>query len=225
MSYYTWTVSADLCTYSMSLQKGLKQSVATPFFRVWGSGRHPTNSAPASSTPASSSTFHFIFQARSIYLTTLFPHPDKQQQHLTPPSQPLQIEKREKKMQSAYTPTQLSHYLTRISLPNPPSPPRLDLPFLTALHTHQLCTVPYENLSLHYSPDHTVRLDPQHLYRKLVTGGRGRGGYCMEIAVFFNHILRALGFEVYTAGARVRPVCVSRSLFSCLFFFFFWDKI
>ena len=29
----------------------------------------------------------------------------------------------------------------------------------------------------------------------------------MEIAVFFNHILRALGFEVYTAGARVRPVC------------------
>lgn len=115
-------------------------------------------------------------------------------------------------MPSAYTPTQLSTYLTHISLPphlhpSHTTPPRLDLPFLTALHTHQLSTIPYENLSLHYSPDHTVRLDPQHLYRKLVTGGKGRGGYCMEIAVFFNHILLALGFEVYTAGARVRPVC------------------
>ena len=109
-------------------------------------------------------------------------------------------------MISAYTPTQISHYLSHISLPlhfHPSSAP--DLPFLTALHTHQLSTMPYENLSLHYSPDHQVRLDPQHLYEKLVTGGWGRGGYCMEIAVFFNHILRGLGFEVYTAGARVRP--------------------
>lgn len=122
-------------------------------------------------------------------------------------------------MTSAYTPTQLSHYLSHIALPTthlhpPSSSPTtttttpLDLPFLTALHTHQISTVPYENLSLHYSPpdDRTLRLDPEHLYRKLVTGGRGRGGYCMEIAVFFNNVLRGFGFEAYTAGARVRPV-------------------
>lgn len=34
--------------------------------------------------------------------------------------------------------------------------------------------------------------------------GRGRGGYCMENCVFFNHILRACGFETYLTGARIR---------------------
>ena len=32
----------------------------------------------------------------------------------------------------------------------------------------------------------------------------GRGGYCMENCIFFNHVLRALGFQVYMAGARIR---------------------
>jgi arylamine N-acetyltransferase len=39
----------------------------------------------------------------------------------------------------------------------------------------------------------------------MVTDKRGRGGYCMENSIFFNHVLRALGFRVYTAGVRVRP--------------------
>jgi hypothetical protein len=27
----------------------------------------------------------------------------------------------------------------------------------------------------------------------------------METSIFFNHVLRALGFTVYTAGVRIRP--------------------
>ncbi len=196
----------------MSSQKSLKQSVAT-LFKLWGSGRPPQKVCASPSTILVFSLF------QSISYIHKQPYSNTQYQHR--PSSPSPQTKTT--MPSAYTPTQLSHYLTHISLPphlhpsppssSPPSPSTpstpltLTLPLLTALHTHQLATIPYENLSLHYSPHHTVRLDPQHLYRKLVTGGRGRGGYCMEIAVLFNHVLRGLGFEVYTAGARVRPVC------------------
>lgn len=27
----------------------------------------------------------------------------------------------------------------------------------------------------------------------------------MEVSVFYNHVLRALGFQVYMTGVRVRP--------------------
>jgi arylamine N-acetyltransferase len=78
------------------------------------------------------------------------------------------------------------------------------LDYLTALHAHQIAAVPYENLTLHYSPTKEILLDPQVLFKKIVTDKRGRGGYCMEVAIFFNHVLRALGFNAYTAGVRIR---------------------
>jgi arylamine N-acetyltransferase len=81
----------------------------------------------------------------------------------------------------------------------------LTIEYLTALHIHQISAVPYENLLLHYSISHTVSLDPQVLYKKIVTDARGRGGYCMENSIFFNHVLKGLGFRVYTAGVRIRP--------------------
>jgi arylamine N-acetyltransferase len=111
-------------------------------------------------------------------------------------------------MTSAYTPSQISAWETLVSLParfcsfqNPSK----NLEYLTALHVHQIAAVPYENLVLHYSKDHAVSLDPQKLYAKIVTNARGRGGYCMENSIFFNHVLRGLGFQVYTAGVRIRP--------------------
>lgn len=79
-----------------------------------------------------------------------------------------------------------------------------DLKFHTALTTHILSTCPYEGLSLHYSPEHRIDLNPQVLY-KIVIDSRGRGVYCIENSIFFNHILRGLGFDVYTAGVRIRP--------------------
>jgi len=111
-------------------------------------------------------------------------------------------------MTSAYSPEQIAQYLSYSRIPAPyrqlDKTPR-DLKFLTVLHTHMLSIAPYENLCLHYSPTHKIDLDPQVLFKKIVDEARGRGGYCMENSIFFNHILRGLGFDVYTAGVRIRP--------------------
>lgn len=110
-------------------------------------------------------------------------------------------------MASTYSLDQVSRFFDLIDLPKKyhlsANPPR-DLAFLSALHVHTISTVPYENLDIHYSPTHGNSLDPQDLYRKIVLDGRGRGGYCMENSIFFNHILRALGFDVYTVGIKIR---------------------
>ncbi|KAK0727015.1 arylamine N-acetyltransferase-like protein 1 [Lasiosphaeria miniovina] len=110
---------------------------------------------------------------------------------------------------SAYSASQVAEYLDVLGLPasfHPSANPVLDLSYLTALFVHQVTTVPYENLIIHYSPQHEVVLDPQALFAKMVTNrARGRGGYCMETSILFNHMLRAIGFDVYTAGVRVRP--------------------
>ncbi|RYP02172.1 hypothetical protein DL764_005923 [Monosporascus ibericus] len=68
-----------------------------------------------------------------------------------------------------------------------------------------ISTVPYDNLSLHYNPTHSISIDPQHLFQKMVANKRGRGGYSMEIAILYNHMLVGLGFDAYTVGVRTRP--------------------
>ena len=112
-----------------------------------------------------------------------------------------------------YSKPQISAYFTHISLPqrhqshafSVASSDSVDeqLGFLTSLQRHQLCKIPFENLAIHYSPHHTVSLDPEHLYSKIVANNRGRGGYCMENNCFFGTVLRTLGFKHYSAGARV----------------------
>lgn len=111
-------------------------------------------------------------------------------------------------MASSYTPAQLSQFLSYISMPptyHPSNNPSPNLTFLTTLLTYTLSSVPYENLSLHYSTTHTISLDPYHLFQKIVTDTRGRGGYCMEASLFFTQILRGLGFDAYPVGVRIRP--------------------
>lgn len=111
------------------------------------------------------------------------------------------------------SPSQVSSYLTYIGLPptfHPSASPTLSLPYLTTLFTHQITAIPYENLIIHYSPSHTVSLDPQTLFHKIITPPGtprlGRGGYCMEISLLFLHLLHALGFSsAYTVGVRIRP--------------------
>lgn len=106
----------------------------------------------------------------------------------------------------AYSEEQVDRYQDYISLPpqyRRRTNPARNLEFLTALYIHQISAIPYENLGLHYSKDHCINLKPQILYDKFTRNGRG--GYCMENGIFFNHILRSLGFRVYLAGARVRP--------------------
>ncbi|RYP40291.1 hypothetical protein DL767_001834 [Monosporascus sp. MG133] len=107
-------------------------------------------------------------------------------------------------MESAYTREQVVQFLHHIQLPEslhhaPPS-----LPLLKTLHMHMISTVPYDNLSLHYNPTHSISIDPQHLFQKIVANKHGRGGYCMEIAVLYNHMLLGLGFDAYTVGVRPR---------------------
>lgn len=108
-------------------------------------------------------------------------------------------------MAVAYNQEQVQQYLDYIGLPESlrNEPPSLKL--LRALHVHTISTLPYENLSIHYNPTHSIDLDPQVLFRKIVTEARGRGGFCMENAILYNHILRAIGFDAYTAGVRTRP--------------------
>ncbi|KAK4448240.1 arylamine N-acetyltransferase, pineal gland isozyme NAT-10 [Podospora aff. communis PSN243] len=107
-----------------------------------------------------------------------------------------------------YSPAQVAEYLDYIGLPqsfHPSANPTLDLSYLTALFVHQITAIPYENLLIHYSPNHTVSLDPQTLFTKIITNRRGRGGYCMENALLFKHMLHALGFtNAYTVGVRIR---------------------
>lgn len=110
-------------------------------------------------------------------------------------------------MLSAYSPEQVSTFLDYIGIPEQHRQrdrSKLNLEFLTDLHVHTLSAIPYENLSIHYNGEHTNTLDPQRLFQKIVLDRRGRGGYCMENSLLYNHILRALGFTVYTAGVKIR---------------------
>lgn len=113
-------------------------------------------------------------------------------------------------MSSAYTPSQIAAFLSRISLPPSlqtqrySSTPSKDLHLLQQLHIHTLSAIPYDNLSLHYNPTHKISIDPQTSFSKIVLTNRGRGGYCMENSILYHHILLGLGFTVYMSAVRVR---------------------
>lgn len=110
-------------------------------------------------------------------------------------------------MASPYTPEQVSQYLKYIDIPSQyrlENNPECNYEFLKALHVHTICTLPYENLAIHYSATRKVSLDPQDLFDKIVGNARGRGGYCMENSLFVTHMLRALGFSVYPCGVKIR---------------------
>ncbi|KAI1919497.1 hypothetical protein LOZ65_004409 [Ophidiomyces ophidiicola] len=72
---------------------------------------------------------------------------------------------------------------------------------LTQLKQHHLAGIPFSNLVLHYSSHHTISLDPDVLFHKIVE--RGLGGYCVETTGLLAIVLRTLGFNFYTSAARV----------------------
>lgn len=122
-----------------------------------------------------------------------------------------------------YTAAQIQQYYERIRLPEslrktPVSTianTREGLEFLKVLVKHQLAYVPFENLDLHYSPHHTISIDPQHLFRKIVGRHAGRGGYCMENSALFGTVLRSLGYDIVSIGAKVneavQPMAAGKS--------------
>lgn len=110
-----------------------------------------------------------------------------------------------------YTASQIQQYYETVRLPQSHrniSVPEIantsdGLKFLALLQKHQLAYVPFENLELHYSSHHTITLDPEHLFHKIVERDAGRGGYCMENSNLFGTMLRSLGFDVKAIGAKV----------------------
>lgn len=72
---------------------------------------------------------------------------------------------------------------------------------LKTLQQAHLATIPFSNVVLYYSQHHTISLDPDVLFHKIVE--RGLGGYCVENTGFFAIVLRSLGYQFYTGGARV----------------------
>ena len=112
-----------------------------------------------------------------------------------------------------YTPEQIQLYYERIQLPqryrNSPEESKAKantedgFEFLTVLQKHPLCAIPFENLELHYSFHHTVTLDMDHLFEKIVTRNAGRGGYCMENSGLFGTVMRTLGFDIFSTRDSV----------------------
>ena len=91
----------------------------------------------------------------------------------------------------------LDRYFARVGYDGPRDNSVATLRALHALHPQ---AIPFENLDpLLRRP---VKLDAASLQAKLVDGGRG--GYCFEHNSLFAAVLRALGYEVDEATARVR---------------------
>jgi N-hydroxyarylamine O-acetyltransferase len=87
-------------------------------------------------------------------------------------------------------------YLARIGAVRPAEP---SVDALRTLQVAHLCSVPFENLSIHLGEP--VVLDESALFDKIV--GRRRGGFCYEANGLFAALLGALGFEVTLLAARV----------------------
>jgi N-hydroxyarylamine O-acetyltransferase len=92
----------------------------------------------------------------------------------------------------------LDRYFARIGFEEDRSPTPATL---ARLQTAHLAAIPFENLDVRLG--RPIALDLPSLEAKLVA--RRRGGYCFEQNTLFAAVLRALGFEVETLEARVRP--------------------
>lgn len=110
----------------------------------------------------------------------------------------------------SYTKEQISKYFQRLRLPEKDQKYDVSgwsaedtLNYLALLLKLHLATVPFENLTLHYSAHHSISVHPQALFTKIIGDNKCRGGYCMENNALFGTLLSSLGFCIYSAGARV----------------------
>jgi arylamine N-acetyltransferase len=102
---------------------------------------------------------------------------------------------------NAYSNQQVDRYLEHINVPQRfRRGAKLDVELLTAIQQHHLCRIPFDDIQIHYSTDRSILLEPEAIFNKFVE--KGHGGYCMEHNALIYYMLLALGFEVYTTGAR-----------------------
>ena len=90
-------------------------------------------------------------------------------------------------------------YLQRIGLPSETANHALDGELLEQLQRAHLCTVPFENLSIHSSE--IIHLESDWLFDKIIN--RRRGGFCYELNGLFSELLTRLGYQVQLLSARV----------------------
>jgi arylamine N-acetyltransferase len=109
-----------------------------------------------------------------------------------------------------FTKAQVSQYFDRLKLPEGKRcydvtalEDEDTLKYLALLIKNHLAEIPFENLTLHYSTHHQVSVHPEELFKKIIGGNNGRGGYCMENNSLFGTLLRTLRFNIYPGGARV----------------------
>jgi arylamine N-acetyltransferase len=109
-----------------------------------------------------------------------------------------------------YTDDQLSTYLALLYNPSHPLhtlavfKERLindPIATLTSLQTHHLATIPWGDVSLHYSASRWLSLDAEAIYDKIVV--KKLGGYCMEVNTFYSIVLRSFGLKLYLTGGRI----------------------
>ena len=91
----------------------------------------------------------------------------------------------------------VSAYFRRIGMEMPADlTPTAEL--LQQVHYAHVTHVPYENLDIiRHKP---LSLDPETLFEKVVTNGRG--GYCFELNGLFGWLLRELGYQVEDFASR-----------------------
>ncbi len=90
----------------------------------------------------------------------------------------------------------LAGYLQRIGFADKP---RADLATLRTLHRLHVLSIPYENLDVMLGRG--ASRDPEVIYDKLVSGGRG--GWCYEMNGLFAWALEAIGFRITRLAAGV----------------------
>ncbi|XP_029954093.1 arylamine N-acetyltransferase, pineal gland isozyme NAT-10-like [Salarias fasciatus] len=91
----------------------------------------------------------------------------------------------------------LEEYFKRIGFQG--SYEALDLPTLKMIHKRHVMSIPFENLSIHCGE--RITTDLQVIFDKVVRGRRG--GWCMENNLLFGWVLREMGYDTTTLGARV----------------------
>jgi arylamine N-acetyltransferase len=103
---------------------------------------------------------------------------------------------------NTYSEAQVLSYLDRINFSTSatcliPSPNLDTLRRLTACH---LSAIPWENISVQCLPKYKLYLDKDSVFDKIVN--KCKGGTCWETTRAFATLLRTLGYDFYTIGAR-----------------------
>ncbi|XP_067451280.1 arylamine N-acetyltransferase, pineal gland isozyme NAT-10-like [Thunnus thynnus] len=74
-----------------------------------------------------------------------------------------------------------------------------DLATLTLIHKQHVMSIPFENLSIHCGERNVMDLEV--IFNKIVRNNRG--GWCLENNFLFGWVLREMGYDTTTLGARV----------------------